>query len=158
MPRMNGFEATTQILKQSPKTRVIILSVHRSEEFVFRALRAGASGYVLKAGSVAELQHALQAVQRGETYVSPSISEAAGFDPTRKDLGGLSPIERLTPRQREVMQLIAEGMTSRQVAETLGIHVKTVDSHRTQLMKRLGLHDVGGLVRFAIRNHLVTFE
>jgi len=151
MPRMNGFEATARILKEFPKTRVIILSVHRNEEFVFRAVRAGASGYLLKARTVEELKEALQAVEQGQTYVSPPLREAFNLGKS----GELSPLERLTPRQREVLQLIAEGSSNREIAQTLSIHPKTVDSHRTQLMKLLAIHDVAGLVRFAIRNGLV---
>jgi len=151
MPRMNGFEAPARILKEFPNTRVIILSVHRNEEFVFRAVRAGASGYLLKSRTVEELQQALQAVEQVATYGSPSVREA--FNLGRS--GQLSPMERLTSRQREVLQLIAEGLSNREIAQTLSIHPKTVDTHRTQLMKLLGIHDVAGLVRFAIRNGLV---
>jgi DNA-binding NarL/FixJ family response regulator len=151
MPRMNGFEATARIVKESPNTRVIILSVHRNEEFVFRAVRAGASGYLLKARTVEELQQALHAVDQGQGYVSPPVREAFGLGKS----GELSPLERLTPRQREVLQLIAEGLSNRQIAQALSVHPKTIDSHRTQLMKLLGIHNVAGLVRFAIRNGLV---
>jgi DNA-binding NarL/FixJ family response regulator len=153
---MNGFDATSLIVKESPNTRVIILSMHQSEEFVFRAFRAGASGYLVKAAAVTELQDALRAVEEGKTYVSPSVK--ASFAQFREHSGELSPLERLTPRQREVLQMIAEGLSSRQIAETLRIHPKTVDSHRTQLMRQLGIHDVSGLVRYAIRNGLVSAQ
>jgi DNA-binding NarL/FixJ family response regulator len=153
MPRMNGLEATLRILKQSPRTRVIILSMHRSEELVWRAFRAGACGYLVKTGAAVELQHALRAVERGQKYVSPSLQQSpVDFR------AELSPLEQLTPRQREVLQLIAEGLTSRQIADALQIHVKTVDSHRTQLLKRLDIHDIAGVVRFAIRNCLVPSD
>jgi DNA-binding NarL/FixJ family response regulator len=153
MPRMNGLEATLRILKQSPRTRVIILSMHRSEELVWRAFRAGACGYLVKTGAAVELQHALRAVERGQKYVSPSLQQSpVDFR------AELSPLEQLTPRQREVLQLIAEGLTSRQIADALQIHVKTVDSHRTQLLKRLDIHDIAGVVRFAIRNCLVSSD
>lgn len=156
MPVMNGFEAMSRILKDLPGTRVVILSMYEGEEFVWRALRLGAAGYVAKSAAVAELEAALRAVDAGEVYVSPALRTAAS-DEARKGGEG-DPQHRLTPRQREILQMIAEGMTSREIGEVLHIHIKTVESHRMHLMKRLGIHDVAGLVRYAIRHKVVSTE
>jgi DNA-binding NarL/FixJ family response regulator len=153
MPGMNGLEATQQIVRDLPGVKIIMVSVHANEEYVWQALRAGASGYVLKDASAAELEQALAAVMRNEIYLSPSISRL--LDDYVRESGGLSPLERLTPRQREILQLIAEGHTNRAIAGLLGISIKTVDSHRTQLMETLDIHDVASLVRFALRVGLV---
>jgi DNA-binding NarL/FixJ family response regulator len=154
MPRMNGLEATSRIVKQSPHTRVIILSMHGSEDFVRRALRAGASGYLVKAATVAELGDALRSVERGRIYISAALKKKMNSVPNATK----GPLERLTPRQREILQLIAEGLSSREIAAALRIRLKTVESHRTQLMSRLGIHDVAGLVRFAMRQGIVGTE
>ena len=157
MPVMNGFEAMTRILKELPETRVVILSMYEEEEFVWRALRLGASGYIAKSGAVSELEAALRAVTAGETYISPRLRTTANEAQAQKR-GENDPQRRLTPRQREILQLIAEGRTSRQIAEELKVHIKTVESHRMHLMKRLGIHDVAGLVRYAIRHKVVLNE
>ena len=157
MPVMNGFEAMSRILKDTPETKVIILSMYEDEEFVWRALRLGASGYVAKSAAVPELEAALRAVESGEVYISPALRTTAN-DEQAKRRGEADPQRRLTPRQREILQLIAEGMTSREIAEVLKIHIKTVESHRMHLMKRLGIHDVAGLVRYAIRHKVVLNE
>jgi DNA-binding NarL/FixJ family response regulator len=157
MPAMNGFEAMSRILKEAPETRVIILSMYEDEEFVWRALRLGASGYIAKSAAVAELEAALRAIENGETYISPTLRTAANEEQAKKR-GETDPQRRLTPRQREILQLIAEGMTSREIAEELKVHIKTVESHRMHLMKRLGIHDVAGLVRYAIRHKVVLNE
>src|SRR5947207_7741818 len=154
MPIMNGFEAMSRILKEKPETRVVILSMYEDEEFVWRALRLGAAGYVAKSSAVAKLEAALHAVENGEVYISPALRTTASQEQAKKR-GETDPQNRLTPRQREILQLIAEGMTSRQIAESLKIHIKTVESHRMHLMKRLGIHDVAGLVRYAIRHKVV---
>lgn len=125
MPGMSGLEATSLIRSESPQTRVIILSMHAHEEYVSQALRHGASGYLVKAAAVTELHNALRTVTRGQTYVSPCITRSGG---SKHDRGKLSPLERLTPRHRETLRLITEGLTSREIATTLRIHVKTVDS------------------------------
>lgn len=157
MPVMNGFEAMSRILKDLPGTRVVVLSMYEDEEFVWRALRLGASGYVAKSAAVAELEAALRAVDRGEIYVSPALRTAANDAEARKGSEG-DPQHRLTPRQREILQMIAEGMTSREIAVVLHIHIKTVESHRMHLMRRLSIHDVAGLVRYAIRHRVVLTE
>lgn len=165
MSGMNGLEATSRIKKSYPDTRVIILSMHTSEEYVLQALRAGASGYLLKDAGVAELELAIQAVARGETYLSPPVSRHVIADYIRRTGGDykaaeteVSPLDKLTPRQREILQLIAEGHTTQDIAHVLNISVKTVETHRMQLMDRLDIHDITGLVRFAIRVGLISLE
>jgi DNA-binding NarL/FixJ family response regulator len=145
MPRMNGIEATSLILSIAPKTRVIIISMYHDEEYVWNALRAGASAYLAKTAVVDELHEALHAIGRGEVFVSRQLERAV-----RRDVP-----QPPTDRQREILQLIARGMTSREIAETLRIRVKTVESHRLQLMRRLDIHDVAGLVRYAVRHGVV---
>jgi len=154
MKGMNGIEATARILKEFPHTRVIILSVHANEEYVRQALRAGARGYLLKDAAVAELELAVNAVARGETYLSPAVSKHLVNDFARHE-SNTSPFEKLTPRQREILQLIAEGRTTKEIAQQLGVSIKTVETHRAQLMERLDIHDITGLVRYAIRMGLV---
>jgi DNA-binding NarL/FixJ family response regulator len=157
MKGMNGIEATARIVKEFPETRVIILSVHANEEYVRQALRAGARGYLLKDAAVAELELAVNAVARGETYLSPAVSKHLVSDFLQREADP-SPFEQLTPRQREILQLIAEGRTTKEIAQRLGVSVKTVEAHRAQLMERLDIHDITGLVRYAIRIGLVVDE
>jgi DNA-binding NarL/FixJ family response regulator len=159
MPGLNGIDATRQVRKELPEVRVLMLSMHSSEEHVMQALRAGASGYLLKESAPLELELALRSVGRGETYLSPPISRQVieGYmqrvsDSPQDALAGLS------ARQREVLQLIAEGNSSKEIARRLNLSVKTVETHRTQLMDRLRIRDVAGLVRFAIRTGLITAE
>ena len=158
MSNLNGLEAASRITRQQPKVNVIILSMHANEEYVGQALDAGATGYLLKGAEPAELELALKSVMRGETYLSPSISKQLVHEylAYRKDKLG-SAVE-LTARQREVLQLIAEGSSTKDIARKLGLSVKTVDTHRTELMRRLDIHDVTGLVRYAIRRGLVSTE
>lgn len=155
MAGLNGLEATLQITKEYPRIHVIMLSMHATEEYVLQALRAGASGYLLKDAAPMELELALAAVVRGETYLSPPIS-LQEIENYAKRVGEVSqPLDLLTRRQREILQLIAEGNNTRDIAERLGISVKTVETHRAQLMDRLEIHDIPGLVRYAIRHGLV---
>lgn len=158
MPGLNGLEATARVVEEFPQVRVIILSVHAREEYVLRALRAGAAGYLLKNASPTELEFAITAVARGETYLSPEVSKHVTEYVRRVDSEASSSLERLTPRQREVLQLIAEGHTTQEIAHLLNISLKTADMHRTQLMERLDIHDVVRLVHYAIRMGLVTLE
>jgi len=155
MPGLNGLEATRRLVKAFPAIRVLILSMHRSEEYVWQALRAGAVGYLLKDAELAELALALTAVTRGETYLSPPISKHLIREYVQRVGGEGTTLERLTPRQREILQLIAEGYTTKAIAQRLGLGVKTVETHRTQMMERLGIHDIAGLVRYAIRMGMV---
>lgn len=158
MPGLNGLEATARIGEACPYVRVIILSMHANEEYVVQALQAGAAGYLLKDADAAELELAIRAVSQGETYLSPPVSKQVIADYLRRIGPDVGPLEQLTPRQREVLQLIAEGHTSREIAQVLDISLKTVETHRAALMDRLDIHDVAGLVRFAIRVKLVSPE
>lgn len=155
MPRLNGLEVAARVAKDFPNVRVIILSMYASEEYVWQALSAGAAGYLLKGAELAELALAIKAAHRGETYLSPPISKQVIKDYVRRVGGEETLLERLTPRQREILQLIAEGATTKAIAETLRISVKTVETHRAQLMERLAIHDVAGLVRYAVKIGLV---
>jgi DNA-binding NarL/FixJ family response regulator len=158
MPGLNGLEALARTTKEFTAMKVIILSMHANEEYALQALRAGASGYLLKDGAVAELELALRVVARGETYLSPRISKRV-IDGYLERLGNQSaPGGLLTARQREILQLIAEGQSTKEIAFLLGVSVKTVEAHRAQLMLRLGIHDVAGLVRYAMRVGLVPPE
>ena len=159
MPVMNGLEATGRIVKEFPQTRVVMLSVHNDEEYVLQSLRAGAVGYLLKDAGRAELEIAVAAVARNETYLSPAVSRHVVGDYVRRIGGGVEGrLESLTPRQREILQLIAEGKSTKEIASILDVSVKTVETHRAQLMERLDIHDVAGLVRYAIRNGIVTAD
>jgi DNA-binding NarL/FixJ family response regulator len=164
MAGLNGLEATARVTKEFPTVRVIMLSMHSNEEYVAQALRAGAAGYLLKDAVAAELELAVTAVARGKTYLSPAVSQHVIADYLRRAGGGatgggggsFSASALLTPRQRETLQLIAEGHSTKEIASILHLSVKTVETHRTQLMARLDVHDVAGLVRYAIRIGLVT--
>ena len=158
MPGLNGLEATARVTHDLPGIRVIILSMHSDKEYVLRALRAGASGYLLKDADINQLEMAIKAVAAGETFLSPSISRHVISDYVQRVGAEPSPRDELTPRQREILQLIAEGRSKQDIAQTLGVSVKTVETHRDQMMERLGIHDVAGLVRYAIRAGIITPE
>ena len=158
MPGLNGLEAVARIKQEFPQTQVIILSMHATEEYVLRALRAGAAGYLLKDANIEELERALKVVMRAEVYLSPAISKLVVTGYMRHAGGETSPLERLTPRQREILQLIAESRSSKQISQILGVSLKTVETHRAELMARLDIHDIAGLVRYAIRVGLVSPE
>lgn len=155
MPELNGIEAAARIRTRFPETRVVILSMHAGEEYVSQALKAGASGYLLKDATPMELDLALRAVARGETYLSPRVSGAVVEKYLRSAELATGPLDVLTPRQREILLLIAEGRSTRQMAAQLGVSIRTVETHRALLMDRLGIHDIAGLVRFAVRVGLV---
>jgi DNA-binding NarL/FixJ family response regulator len=158
MTELGGLEALPHVVKDFPGVKVIILSAHSNEEYVIRALRNGASGYMLKDAAAAELDLAIQTVAEDKTYLSPSISRTV-IDSYLDRLGGSqTPLERLTARQREILQLIGESKNTKEIASMLNISVKTVEVHRLQMMERLNIHDVPGLVRFAIRSGLVSSE
>ena len=159
MPGLNGLEATERIIKASPEVRVIILSRHDNEEYYWRARRVGASGYLLKKAVIAELREALQRVAGGEVYLSREISARLRNKlPLDQIARARSPVERLSERQREILQLIAEGQTTKEIALTLNLSAKTVEYHRMQLMQRLNIFDIPGLVRFALRTGLIPQE
>jgi DNA-binding NarL/FixJ family response regulator len=155
MPGLNGLELTARVAAECPQTRVIVLSMHQSEEYALRAVRAGASGYLLKGADVAELEAAVRAVRRGETYFCPAVARYVTEHVRRGGGPVLSRLDSLTPRQREILQLIAEGRSTKAVARRLGISVKTAEAHRTQLMVRLGLHSVAEVVHYAIQAGVV---
>lgn len=155
MPEMNGLEATARVAKEYPNVRVIIVSMHANEEYVLQALRTGAMGYVIKDAGVSELELAVRTVLAGETYLSSAVSKHVVADYVQRVGNKSSSLEQLTSRQREILQLIAEGRTTKEIAAALYISVKTVETHRMQLMKRLDIYDVAGLVRYAIRMGLV---
>jgi DNA-binding NarL/FixJ family response regulator len=156
MPNMNGLEAL-RIMKQNfPNVRIIMLSMHASEEYVLQALRAGATGYLLKDAGIGELELAIRSVSLGQSYLSPVVSKHVIGNYIQRTGGETSSLERLTVRQRQILQLIAEGCTTRQVADKLNISIKTVETHRAQLMHHLDIHDITGLVRYAIRMGLVS--
>jgi DNA-binding NarL/FixJ family response regulator len=157
MDELNGLEATARIAAISPQTRTVILSMNANEEYVLQALRCGAAGYLLKNISPEELEQAVRAVARGETYLSSAISKhviAAYLGRVGDE--NTSVFEKLTSRQREVLQLIAEGHSTKEIARKLGVSVKTAEMHRSQMMTALDIHDVAGLVRYAIRMGLIT--
>lgn len=158
MPNLNGLDAIERIKERSPETKVIILSMYANEEYVVRALRSGVSGYLIKDSAVEELERAIRSVAAGKTYLSKRISkpaiEAFLANPTRV----YAPLDQLTPRQREVLQLIGEGKNTKEIADLLRVSIKTIEAHRLRLMRRLGIHDLPGLVRFAIRTGLVSAE
>lgn len=157
MPEGSGFDVLQHVSKSSSGTRVIVLTVHEAGEYAIRALREGAAGFLPKSAASTELEHAIQTVMKGEIYISPETSRKTlleyGKGVTKRDQ-----LATLSPRQREVLRLIAEGRTTKQIAQMLEISVKTVETHRAQLMERLDIHDVAGLVRYAIIVGLIQVE
>jgi len=148
MPGLTGIEVAVRVVAEAPSVRVIILSMHTSEDYIARAVRAGVSGYLLKNADPVELELALRAAMNREMYLSPSVSKQLVQDYARR-LGRDD--EPLTARQREVLQLIAEGKSTKEIAVMLDLSGKTVETHRKEIMERLGIFDVPGLVRYAIR-------
>ncbi len=161
MQGLNGLDATAQITKTCPGVQVIMLSMHKNEEYVSQALQVGAAGYLLKDAATTELELAVQAVARGETYLSPAVSKHVvdrylqRVNNAVEDMSEPAP-NPLTVRQREILQLIAEGHTTKQIASLLHLSTKTVETHRSQLMDRLGIRHIAGLVRYAVRTGLVA--
>ena len=152
MPLMNGLDAAREIQKRVPTTQVVLLTMYEDDAYVFEAVRAGIRGYVLKAQAAADLVAAIHAVLRGAVYLSPGISAAVvNAYRSRSEL----PRDPLTDRERQVLQLIAEGKTTKEAAHVLGLSVKTADSHRTRIMQKLGIHETAGLVRYAIRRGVI---
>lgn len=158
MPELDGLGAAVQVAAVSPQTRVVILSMNSGADSVLSAMRVGAAGYLLKDVSPAELELALRSVARGQTYLSAAASRHVIAGYVRGTSAAATPLERLTPRQREVLQLIAQGSTTKEVARKLKISVKTAETHRSQLMQELEIHDIAGLVRFAIRSGLISSD
>lgn len=158
MDGMSGLELAERVRAELPATRVIVLSMFSSEEFVLRALKAGASAYLLKDAAATELELALAAATRGETYLSPGASRRLVERVMRPADAEPGPLDALTPRQREILKLIAEGVHTKEIAWRLKLSAKTVESHRAQIMERLGIRDIPGLVRLAIRAGLVSAD
>jgi DNA-binding NarL/FixJ family response regulator len=153
MPELNGIEGTRQICDELPQTRVIGLSMHKDSVYVREILRAGARGYLLKDSEDEDLLRAIRAVSRGEAFLSPAISSAVLTD-YRKHV--TNPVDLLTSREREVLTMIAEGKTNKEIANALNLSVYTVESHRGSVMEKLNLHNTGDIVRFALRNGLIS--
>jgi len=159
MPGLNGLEAAERMARDFPDVRIIILTMHDNEEYVLRALKAGVAGYLLKKSATAELETALHQVLRGEIYLSREISTQLNKKfPLQGIIGRKSALEQLTGRQREVLQLIAEGQNTKGIGDILKVSPKTVEYHRMKLMAGLNLHDIPGLVRFALRVGLIPEE
>lgn len=158
MPRMNGFEAIQEIKKQNPAVKIIVLTVHNTEEYILMTLQAGADGYVLKDATHDELLMAISHVLNGKRYLSPSVSEKVivGYLEGKKSLKPASPWESLTQREREILKLIAEGFKNKEVADYLCISLKTVEKHRANLMKKLDLHNTSSLTVYAMEKGLIT--
>src|ERR1700681_736931 len=151
MPELNGIEATRRLASSSPRTRVLALSMHKDSVYVREILRAGARGYLLKESIDSDLVNAVRAVAKGDGYISPGVSDAVLSDYRRHVT---DPLDLLTTREREVLQMIAEGKTNKEIATTLNLSVYTVEAHRGRVMDKLNLHSISELVRFAIRNGL----
>lgn len=152
MPLLNGIDAARQIHQAAPRTKTLLLTMYKDEPYVLRALRAGINGYVVKTQAVTDLVQAIRSVLQGGLYLSPAVSESVVKAALTQKEQELDP---LTPREREVLQLIAEGKSNKQVSQELGMSVKTVDSHRRNLMLKLDIHETAGLVRYAIRTGLI---
>jgi two-component system, NarL family, response regulator NreC len=152
MPVLNGIDAARAILQDSPSTNTVVLTMHSQSQYILEALRVGVRGYVLKSQAAADLAQAIREVSRGMTYVSPAISRAVVEAYVAKSD---TPPDPLTPRERQVLQLIAEGKRTKTIASLLGVSVKTAESHRARIMEKLEIHDTAGLVRYAIRRGLV---
>lgn len=158
MPRMNGMEVIQEITKQSPDTKILVLTVHRTEEYVFASLQAGADGYVLKDASYGELMMAIENVLKGKSYLSPAISKSVieGYVEGKKTFSSKSSWDTLTQREKEILKMVAEGYKNKEIADYLCVSFKTVDKHRTNLMKKLDIHSASALTAFAIEKGLIT--
>src|SRR6478735_12381686 len=152
MPLLNGVDAAREIMKSNPRTKVVLLTMHTEDHLILESLRAGVTGYVLKTRATSELVQALRAVCRGEMYLTQSISRTVVQAFLMKDA---LPERPLSDRERQVLQLVAEGKTTKEIASMLGISVNTAESHRTNLMEKLDIHDTAGLVRYALRHGVI---
>jgi DNA-binding NarL/FixJ family response regulator len=160
MPQLNGIDATQRILKSNPSVKVVMLSVYSTIEYVLRSLKAGALGYVLKESAGSEVIHAIHAVFEGDRYLSQKILKGVIDDYIKRSekSGKLAPITRLSLREREVMQLVIEGKTSDEISQILCISAKTVDTHRSRLMKKLNVKDIVGLIKFSMQQDFTVQE
>jgi two-component system response regulator NreC len=156
MPMLNGLEATRQIKNSHPEINILVLTMYDHEEYFRQVLEAGASGYIIKRAAASDLVAAIRSVNKGEAVLSPSITRMVLEDYLRHENGNLEDDPNvLTPREREVLQLIAEGKTSREIAEIFNLSIKTIQSHRTSLMQKLDLHDRGDLIKYAIQKKII---
>lgn len=159
MQELNGIEAAAQLRAELPQTRVLILSSHKSAEYVHRALRVGVSGYLVKESMSSELRAAVDALMLGKKYLSPDVSAHVMAEFARGDeVARSDPLASLTARQREILQMVAEGKSTKEIAFVLDVSVKTVETHRAAIMERLRIHDIAGLVLFAVRHGLVQVD
>lgn len=160
MPLLNGLEATKQIHRDNPNARVLVLTMYESDEYVAQMLQAGATGYVLKKVAGSELIHAIRAVEQGEAFLYPSITKRLVEDYLRRvELGQeRASMDSLTDREREILQLIAEGHTSKEIADLLSLSVRTVQNHRAHVMQKLGIHDRGDLIKYAIQKGIIELS
>jgi two-component system, NarL family, response regulator NreC len=152
MPLLNGLDTAKDIRRRSPETRTILLTVHSEDHYVLEALQAGVNGYVVKTQAAADLVQAIREIRGNALYLSPAISRAVVEAYLDK---ATPPGDVLSSRERQVLQLVAEGKTTKEIAGVLGVSIKTADSHRTRIMRKLDIHDTAGLVRFAIRRGLI---
>lgn len=155
MPGVNGIEIAAQLTKESSKSHVILLSMFGTEAHLKKALQAKVSGYLLKGADLEELNRALHAVDRGEVYIMPAVATHLARAMTPASTTSADELDRLTARQREVLKLVVEGLSSKEMAFRLGLSTKTIDAHRAQVMEKLGIHDIPGLVHFAIRTGMI---
>ena len=160
MPELNGVEAIQQMMPRHPHLQVVVLSIHETKPYVYRALKAGAKGYLVKETAGLEVVDAVRAVQRGERYLSQSITDLLTTESFQKleSLIEVSPLEALSSREREILQLVAEGKTSQEIAERLSISPKTVDTYRSRLMHKIGVEDMAGVIKFAIQHGVISLE
>ncbi len=158
MPHMNGLEAIGHLRKQVPNAKILILTMHESKEYIAQVVRSGARGYLLKDSAPAELVGAIKAVHAGEVYFSPSVSKVLVQEMTNNASGTLDgpPQQPLTDREREVLSLIAEGLLNKQIADKLGIGVRTIETHRERIMRKLDIHTVAGLTKYAISRGMTS--
>lgn len=155
MPKLSGIDATRQLEKAGCRSKILVLSMHESQAYVEEVLRAGAAGYIVKNSASKDVHNAIDAVRAGASYLSPAITQQVVDAIAHPGESGRSGVFRLTDREREVLRLVADGLSSKEIASDLGVSLKTIDSHRSNLMEKLGIHKVSGLVRFAIRSGLI---
>jgi two-component system, NarL family, nitrate/nitrite response regulator NarL len=157
LPRLSGLAVSEVLRKEAPKVRILVLSVHTNKDYIFRIIQAGAHGYVSKESSPEELLRAIESVCDGEAFFAPQIAQAALREFVSSG-GKKQPFIQLTNREREVLALIAEGQSNKEVASRLGIGVRTIETHRERIMEKLDIHTIAGLTRFAIRNGVISLE
>jgi len=156
MPDMNGFDATQRVQELDPKVKVLILTMHDEEELVARCLEAGAAGYIIKDAPASQLLYAIEMVQKGERYLSPVVLKQVVAGYVKNASVPQTSYDRLSPREREVLKLLAEGLSVKEIATRLNLSVKTVDVHKTNLMKKIDVHDRTELIKYAIRQKLIA--